>query len=87
MSVGPIGAELTGSRTVAACWGWTVIRFWKRPTVSWEVWPGTLTTLAFSLTWMACCDPFWIDTGTGPDEPPIGTCCAAMIVIGSPRRS
>ena len=38
---------------VGASWGWTVIRFWKRPTASWEVWFGELTTLAFSLTWMA----------------------------------
>ena len=53
MAVGPIGAELTGSRMVTACWGGTVTRLWKRPMVSWEVRSGELTTLAFSRTWMA----------------------------------
>ena len=51
MSVDPCGAELTGSRTVTACWGGMMIRPWplKRPMVSWEV----AATLATTLTWMA----------------------------------
>ena len=81
MAVGPIGAELTGSRTSAVCWGRTLTRSWKFPMVSWAVRSGTSTTLALSRTSTACRDRFWMDTGTSPEEPPIGTCGATMIVI------
>jgi hypothetical protein len=39
-----------------------------------------LITPATSLTWMGRLDPFWMDTGTGPEAPPICTWGAVMIV-------
>ena len=50
IAVGTFGAELTGSRTSGACWGWTVITLWKWPMLSWEVRPGRSTTVALSRT-------------------------------------
>src|SRR5580704_15372813 len=81
MTVDPCGAELTGSRTVTACWGGTTTRG-NWPTVSWDVRPGELSALATTRTLMACCSsPFWIDTGTCPEEPPVGTSGTDLMIL------
>ena len=53
MTVDPCGAEVTGSLTLMAWPGWTMTTLSKGPTVSWDVRSCVLSTVAFTLTWMA----------------------------------